>query len=94
MKKVLFLMFAAASFTFASCDSPKENATENAAEQVREDGEAQADKMEASSDSVADKMEDSADKMDGGGAGNMDAGDTKMDEAGGKAEKAAEDATH
>ncbi len=71
MKKVLFMMFAAASFTFASCDSPKENAAEGAAQEVREDGEATADKMEdgadkveASADSTADKMEDNADKMD------------------------------
>lgn len=64
MKKVLFMMFAAASFTFASCDSPKENKTEAAAEQVREGGEAQADKMEEAADSTADKMEDAADKME------------------------------
>ncbi len=86
MKKVLFLMFAAASFTFTSCDSPKENAAEGAADNVEAAGEAKADAMEDQADAVrdsadakADKMEDGADKMDGAGAGNMDASDTKMD---------------
>ena len=72
MKKVLFLMFAAASFTFASCDSPKENAAEGAADNVEAAGEAKADAMEDGADAVrdsadakADKMEDHADKMDG-----------------------------
>jgi uncharacterized protein YpmB len=71
MKKVLFLMFAAASFTFASCDSPKENAQEQAADNVEAAGEAKADAMEDAADATrdtaeatADKMEDNADKMD------------------------------
>ncbi|MBC7447164.1 MAG: hypothetical protein H7330_03830 [Hymenobacteraceae bacterium] len=80
MKKVLFMMFAAASFTFASCDSPKENAAEGAAENVEAAGEAKADAMEEGADAVrdsadmkADKMEDNADKMDGAGAATPDA---------------------
>lgn len=71
MKKVLFMMFAAASFSFASCDSPKENAQEHAAENVEAAGEAKADAMEEQADAVrdsadakADAMEDNADKMD------------------------------
>ena len=74
MKKVLFLLFAAASFTFASCDSPKENAQENAADNVEAAGEAKADAMEDaadatrdSADAKADAMEDHADHMDAKG---------------------------
>lgn len=80
MKKVLFLMFAAASFTFASCDSPKENAQEQAADNVEATGEAKADAMEdaadktrETADSTADKMENKADKMDAAGAATPEA---------------------
>ncbi|QIX62046.1 hypothetical protein FY528_15990 [Hymenobacter lutimineralis] len=77
MKKVLFLALAAASFTFASCDSKTENNQEAAAEQVEEGAEAKADAMEeagasdAAADSVeangeakADAMENAADATD------------------------------
>lgn len=76
MKKVLFLALAAASFTFASCDSKTENATEAQAEQVEDAGEAKADAMEnagneAGADSVenateaqADAIENAADSTD------------------------------
>jgi hypothetical protein len=68
MKKVLFLALAAATFSFTSCESKKEEATEQAADNVEASGEAKADAMEEkadavrdSSDATADKMEDSAD---------------------------------
>lgn len=73
MKKVLFLALAAASFSFTSCDSQKENGAEQAAENVDASGEAKADAMEdagneAGADSVenateakADAIEDAAD---------------------------------
>ena len=71
MKKVLFLLFAAASFSFVSCDSPKEDAQEQAADNVEAAGEAKADAMENQADAVrdsadakADNMEDAADHMD------------------------------
>jgi hypothetical protein len=70
MKKVLFLALAAASFSFTACESPKEKATEQAADNVEASGEAKADAMEDKADAVrdsadakSDKMEESADKM-------------------------------
>ncbi|GAB3315533.1 hypothetical protein ACFQT0_01040 [Hymenobacter humi] len=70
MKKVLFLALAAASFSFTACESKKEEAVEQQAENVEAQGEAKADAMENAADSVrenadakADKMEDNADKM-------------------------------
>ena len=70
MKKVLFLALAAASFSFTSCESKKEEAVEQQADNVEAAGEAKADAMENAADSVrenadakADKMEDNADKM-------------------------------
>ncbi|MDU0370888.1 hypothetical protein ACFPAF_10820 [Hymenobacter endophyticus] len=76
MKKVLFLALAAASFSFASCDSKKEDAQEQAAENVEAAGEAKADAMEAagneagadsveaSTEAKADAMENAADSAD------------------------------
>ncbi|WP_324672414.1 hypothetical protein [Hymenobacter sp. GOD-10R] len=71
MKKVLFLALAAASFSFTSCDSKKEDTTEQAADNVEAAGEAKADAMEEKADAVrdsadatADKMEDAADSTD------------------------------
>ena len=70
MKKVLFLALAAASFSFTACESKKEEAVEQAADNVEAAGEAKADAMENQADAVrdsadatADKMEESADKM-------------------------------
>ena len=70
MKKVLFLALAAASLSFTACEGKKEEATEQAAENVRDNAEVKADNMENAADSVrdkadatADKMEDNADKM-------------------------------
>ncbi|UOQ97591.1 hypothetical protein MUN81_20455 [Hymenobacter sp. 5317J-9] len=70
MKKVLFLALAAASFSFTACESKKEEAVEQQAENVEAAGEAKADAMENQADAVrdsadakADKMEDNADKM-------------------------------
>jgi len=70
MKKVLFLALAAASLSFTACESKKEEATEQAAENVEANGEAKADAMENQADAVrdsadakADAMENSADKM-------------------------------
>jgi len=75
MKKVLFLALAAVSFSFASCDSQKENNMEQAADNVEAAGEEKADAMEAAgneagADSVenateakADAMEDKADAL-------------------------------
>ncbi|WBA41571.1 hypothetical protein [Hymenobacter canadensis] len=75
MKKVLFLALAAASFTFSSCDSQKENNMEQTADNVEAAGEDKADAMEAAgneagADSVenateakADAMEDAADAL-------------------------------
>ena len=74
MKKVLFLALAAATFSFTSCESKKEEATEQAADNVEASGEAKADAMEESADAVrdsadakADKMEDAADAMPAAG---------------------------
>ncbi|PJJ48740.1 hypothetical protein [Hymenobacter chitinivorans] len=64
MKKVLFLALAAASFTFASCDSKKENAQENAADNVEAAGEAKADAMEEQADAVRDSADNKADAME------------------------------
>lgn len=71
MKKVLFLALAAVSFSFASCDSKKEDTTEQAADNVEATGEAKADAMEEAADSTrdaadatADKIEDAADSTD------------------------------
>jgi len=70
MKKVLFLALAAASFSFTACESKKEEAVEQQADNVEASGEAKADAMEEKADMVrdsadakADKMEDAADKM-------------------------------
>ena len=70
MKKVLFLALAAASFSFTSCESKKEEAAEQTAENVENAGEAKADAMENAADSVrenadakADQVEEGADKM-------------------------------
>ncbi|WP_310394529.1 hypothetical protein [Hymenobacter sp.] len=70
MKKVLFLALAAASFSFTSCESKKEENMEKAADGVEASGEAKADAMENQADAVrdsadatADKMAESADKM-------------------------------
>ena len=70
MKKVLFLALAAASFSFTACESKKEEAMEQSADNVENAGEMKADAMENSADSVrenadasADAMENSADKM-------------------------------
>ena len=69
MKKVLFLALAAASFTFASCESKKEEAADANADTVEASGEAKADAMEEAADSTrdaadatADAIENSADK--------------------------------
>ena len=71
MKKVLFLALALGSFTFSSCDSKKEDAQEQAGENVKMEGEAKADAMEDKADMVRDSadakgeaMQDNADKMD------------------------------
>ncbi|MBC8082238.1 MAG: hypothetical protein H7Z21_03440 [Hymenobacter sp.] len=71
MKKVLFLALAAASFSFTSCDSKKEDAQETGAENVEAAGEMKADAMEEQADAVrdsadatSDKMEDAADAAD------------------------------
>ena len=70
MKKVLFLALAAASFSFTSCESKKEEAVEQQADNVENAGEAKADAMENQADAVrdsadakADNMKDNADKM-------------------------------
>ncbi|MCA8832172.1 hypothetical protein [Hymenobacter pini] len=64
MKKVLFLALAAASFSFASCDSKKEDAQEQAAENVEASGEAKADAMEEKADAVRDSADAKADAME------------------------------
>lgn len=70
MKKVLFLALAAASFSFTACESKKEEAAEQTADNVENAGEAKADAMENQADAVRDsadatagKMDDKADKM-------------------------------
>jgi len=70
MKKFLFLALATVSFSFASCESKHEEATEAAADNVEAAGEMKADGMENAADSVrenadakADAMEEGADKM-------------------------------
>ena len=71
MKKVLFLALALGSFTFSSCDSKKEDAQEQAGENVKEGGEVKAEAMEEKADAVRDSadakgeaIQDKADKMD------------------------------
>lgn len=71
MKKVLFLALAAASFSFTSCDSKKENAQEQVGENTEKVGEAKADAMEDQADAIRDSadakgeaIKDNADKMD------------------------------
>ncbi|GAB3721397.1 hypothetical protein GCM10027594_01780 [Hymenobacter agri] len=75
MKKVLFLALAAASFSFTACESKKEEAVEQQADNVEAAGEAKADAMEDKADAVrdsadakADAMNDAADKMAPAGA--------------------------
>ena len=53
MKKPIFMLMALGLFSFASCDSPAENRTEENAEQ-----------MEDNAEQAADDMEDAADNMD------------------------------
>jgi protein involved in sex pheromone biosynthesis len=69
MKKVLFLALAAGMFTFASCDSKKENQAEENAEHVEDAAENKADKMEDAgmdnaADSVREAGEEHADSVD------------------------------
>ena len=70
MKKILFLALAAVSFSFTACESKKEEAVEQAANNVENAGEVKADAMENQADAVrdsadakSDAMENSADKM-------------------------------
>ncbi|WP_223648723.1 hypothetical protein [Hymenobacter psoromatis] len=70
MKKVLFLALAAASFSFTSCDSKKEDAMEAQGNAVKAEGEAKADVLEEKADAVRD----SADKK---GEAIGDAADAK-----------------
>jgi len=72
MKKVLFLALAAASFSFTSCDSKKEDVQEQAADNVEAAGEAKADAMEEQADAVRDSTEEKADAVDDA-ADNMNA---------------------
>lgn len=59
MKKVLFLALAAGLFTFASCDSKKENQAEENAEHVEDAAENKADQMdEAGNEAGAEKTEE------------------------------------
>lgn len=66
MKKVLFLALAAGMFTFASCDSKKENQAEE-----------NANKVEAAADDKADAMEDAG--MDASADSVREAGDQHED---------------
>lgn len=61
MKKLLFMFLAAGAFTFASCDSKKENAAEENAE-MREDAADDADNSAA--ENAAEVQEDSIDAVD------------------------------
>ncbi len=81
MKKVLFLALAAASFSFTSCDSKKEDAQEKAGENVEKAGEMKADAMENKADAVRDSadakgeaIKDNADKMDAPATGTTTTG--------------------
>ncbi|RAU81585.1 hypothetical protein DP923_15470 [Pontibacter arcticus] len=58
------MLMAAGLFTFASCDSPAENNTEEAAEQVEESAEQRADQIEEAGEQQADQMEENTDNMD------------------------------
>jgi hypothetical protein len=77
MKKVLFLALAAASFTFASCESKKEEAKDASADAVETSGENKADALEEaadltrdSADAKADAIENSADNTAAPAEGN------------------------
>jgi hypothetical protein len=61
MKKLLFMFLAAGAFTFASCDSKKENAAEEQTE-AAEDAADDAD-MPATEEG-AEEAEDSVDTVD------------------------------
>ena len=61
MKKLLFMFLAAGTFTFASCDSKKENAVEEqteAAEDVADDAD------NPTAEEGAEEAEDSVDTVD------------------------------
>lgn len=71
MKKVLFLALAAASFSFTSCDSKKEDKMEAQGNEIKAEGEAKADAMEDKADAMRDSANvageavgDKADAMD------------------------------
>ena len=61
MKKLLFMFIAASAFTFASCDSKKENAVEENAE-MKED--ATEDAAESNADVAEDAAETTKDSVD------------------------------
>ncbi|KUG06300.1 hypothetical protein [Solirubrum puertoriconensis] len=64
MKKVLFLALAAASFTFASCESKTEQAAEQTAENVEAGADATAEKMEEAADSTREAGEAQAEAIE------------------------------
>lgn len=61
MKKLLFMFLAAGAFTFASCDSKRENAVEENAE-MKEDAADDTDNPAA--EQAAEAQEDSVDAAD------------------------------
>ncbi|WP_151087537.1 hypothetical protein [Hymenobacter baengnokdamensis] len=63
MKKVLFLAVAAASLSFTSCSSKKEEAADKQGDAVQAAANADAAKMEASADSTKKAGSDAADAI-------------------------------
>ncbi|QNF33302.1 entericidin [Adhaeribacter swui] len=64
MKKLLFMFVAATAFTFASCDSKKENAVEENAEMKEEAAEDAADAQKDAAEDAAEATKDSVDAVD------------------------------
>jgi len=58
MKKVLYLLFAAGMFTFASCESKTENRAEEVQENAEDAAEEAGDEMEDAAEETEDAAED------------------------------------
>ncbi|WP_242929460.1 hypothetical protein [Pontibacter vulgaris] len=61
MKKSIYLFLAAGLFTFASCESAKEERAEDQAEQVEESAEEQGEQVEEAGEEKAEQIEEGAD---------------------------------
>lgn len=91
LSRSALLAVAAASFALAGCDSAKENATEDAAQTVRQGADAKADAIEATGaamDAKTDGMDTPAENaMEGKAAAVRASGEAKADAMEDKADK-------